>query len=223
VRTNVSLGGALLKQGKFAESLEPLRRAQQLAVEQHSFFRPYAEHNLRLAERLLKVDQRLAAGKAEPAGAGESLMFAEVCFWKKRYADAVDFYRRAFEGNPKLAADLDREHHTGHRSGAARAAALAADGRGEGADALDGPRRADLRKQALSWLRQDLGAWGQFAADPNARTELEAALRLWQRHPHLASVRDPAALARLPAEERQAWEQFWADGAVLLGRVQGSR
>ncbi len=223
VRTNDSLGGALIKQGKFAEGLESCRRAQQLAVEQHSFFRPYAEHNLRVAEHLLEVDRRLAAGKAEPSDADEALTFAEVCFWKKRYTESAAFYRRAFEGNPKLTKNLDGAHETGNRSGAARAAALAADGRGEGADALDGPRRADLRKQALTWLRQDLGAWGQRAADPKARSALEAALRLWQRHPHLAHLRDPAALARLPAEERRAWEQFWADVAELLGRVQGGR
>jgi serine/threonine-protein kinase len=221
VRTNSNLGAVLLKQGKFAEGLESLRRAQQLAVEQDSFFRPYAEHNVRLAERLLEADRRLAAGKAEPADADESLTFADVCFWKRRYADAVPFYRQAFARDPRLAQDLGDEHSTGNRSGAARAAALAADGQGEGADALGAPRRAELRQQALTWLRQDLDAWGQRAAEPTGRTSAQAALRLWQRHPHLAGVRDPAALARLPAEERRAWEQFWADVAVLLGRVRG--
>jgi hypothetical protein len=37
----------------------------------------------------------------------------------------------------------------------------------------------------------------------------------------LASVRDPAALARLPREERAAWDRLWADVAALLERAGG--
>ena len=41
-------------------------------------------------------------------------------------------------------------------------------------------------------------------------------LRHWQKDPDLASVRDAAALAKLPKEERVNWQMLWADVAELL-------
>jgi serine/threonine-protein kinase len=213
VRLHCNLGVALKQTGKFAESLESFRRGHQLAVEQDSPYRPQVEEALRKAQRVAELDRRLVAGKPEPASAFEASEFAGMCSWKRRYAEAVAFYRQAFAGDPKLAA--------GDRAGGAQDAALAAAGEGEGADALDAPSRAELRKQALTWLREDLDALGVLAAKPRDRSRVESTMRFWQRHPHLAGVRDPAALAKLPAEERRAWEQFWADVAVLLGRVRG--
>jgi hypothetical protein len=46
-------------------------------------------------------------------------------------------------------------------------------------------------------------------------------LRHWQQDADLSSVRDPAALARLPRDERDAWERLWADVASLLGKAGG--
>jgi eukaryotic-like serine/threonine-protein kinase len=218
VRANCNLGEGLIKLGRFDEALESLRRGRQLAVEQGSFFRAAAEQLLGVGERLADADHRLAAGKPEPADAAESLTFAEVCFFKKRHADSVGFYRRAFEQDPKLAADVDAEN----RNTAARAAALAAAGRGDGTEPVDAPRRAELRKQALTWLREDLDAWGRRAGQPKARAEVEAGLRLWQRHPDFAGLRDPAAVALLPDDEQQACKQFWADVNALLSKVQAN-
>jgi hypothetical protein len=45
-------------------------------------------------------------------------------------------------------------------------------------------------------------------------------MRRWQRLPDLAGVRDTAALARLPADERGAWQQFWADVADLRKKAE---
>jgi tetratricopeptide (TPR) repeat protein len=38
----------------------------------------------------------------------------------------------------------------------------------------------------------------------------------WQTEPALAGVRDEAALAKLPAAEREQWQGLWADVAALL-------
>jgi hypothetical protein len=169
---------------------------------------------VRDAERLVELDRRLEADKPEPGSAAEALVFAEVCYSKKRYADAVTFYRRAFEQEPKPAGG----ENAGRRYQAACAAALAA--AGEGATGpRDAPRRAALRKQALTWLREELDGWGRRAQDPKARPKAEAALRLWHRHPNLAGLRDPA-VAQLPDDERQPWQQFWADANALLSKVQ---
>jgi hypothetical protein len=138
-----------------------------------------------------------------------------VCFFKRRYADAVGFYRRAFAQEPKLTA--------GRRYNAACAAALAAAGRGEGAEALDAPRQAELRMQALTWLREELEGWTRRAKDPKARPRVDEVLRLWQRHPNLAGLRDAAAVAQLPADEQRACRQFWADVEELLSKVQAGR
>jgi serine/threonine-protein kinase len=211
VRLHCNLGVGLQRLGRFTEAVESFRRGHQLAVMQDSIYRPQVEEALRRVQHVAELDRRLATGKLEPVGAFEALEFAGVCSCKRRYADAVAFYRRAFEWDPKLAAE--------DRANAARDAALAAAGQGEGGNALDAPSRADLRKQALTWLREDLDACGLRAAKPGDRSQVESTMRLWQRHPHLAGVRDKAALANLPPEERRAWDQFWADVAMLLGKV----
>jgi hypothetical protein len=42
----------------------------------------------------------------------------------------------------------------------------------------------------------------------------------WQQDSDLAGLRDPDAVARLPADERQACQQLWADVAALLKQAQ---
>ncbi|MEO2088917.1 MAG: hypothetical protein ABGY75_05395 [Gemmataceae bacterium] len=47
-------------------------------------------------------------------------------------------------------------------------------------------------------------------------------LRHWQRDGDLAGLRDNVALADIPADERKAFAQLWADVAVLLEKVEQS-
>jgi tetratricopeptide (TPR) repeat protein len=190
-----------------------MRRGRRLATRTGSRFRGQAEELVRQAERLAELDRRLSTGKPEPANAEEARELADVCFRKKRYAEAVEYYRRAFDRDPNRAANVSRYR-------AACATALAAAGRGEAIATLDAARRSGLRKQALAWLRQDLDAWRRKSADPKARLPAEATLRHWQRHPDLASLRDPAAVARLPEDERHAFKQLWADVNTLLSEIQ---
>ena len=63
----------------------------------------------------------------------------------------------------------------------------------------------------ISALRWNGCARTSRSASPNPA----ATAQRWQRLPDLASVRDAAALAKLPADERQGWQQFWADVAEL--------
>ena len=53
--------------------------------------------------------------------------------------------------------------------------------------------------------------------DPKQPEALKQVLPRWQQDPDLASVRDPAGLAKLPAAERVEWQKFWADVAGLAG------
>jgi serine/threonine-protein kinase len=79
--------------------------------------------------------------------------------------------------------------------------------------------RVALRRQALDWLRADLELRPPLLK-VGKPAELQAlrgwSLSAWQTDPALAGVRDPAALTKLPDAERDQWQRFWADVAVLL-------
>jgi serine/threonine-protein kinase len=73
--------------------------------------------------------------------------------------------------------------------------------------------RPALRRQALDWLTADLAAWQERAAtDPaKPRTAVHGRMANWLTDPDLASVREPAGLENLPADERAGWVKFWAE------------
>jgi ElaB/YqjD/DUF883 family membrane-anchored ribosome-binding protein len=137
-----------------------------------------------------------------------------LCYLKKLYADSARFYAGAFAAQPALADGLQ----AANRYNAARAAVLAATGQGEDADKLDDKGRARLRQQALDWLRADLALWGKQAEDgtPEMRATAQKKLQHWQEDSDLASVRDAAALEKLPESERAEWKKLWAEVEELL-------
>jgi tetratricopeptide (TPR) repeat protein len=103
----------------------------------------------------------------------------------------------------------------GLRYFAARAANLCADGKG-----VDPPPPAECpacRKQALDFLTAELAVVRRVAA----RNPASAYRRAWEwlQDGHMATVRDPAGLAALPAEERDAWARLWADVRDLRDRT----
>jgi serine/threonine-protein kinase len=199
-----------------------LRRGHELGSRAPGWRHPSAQW-LRGAERLLDLEARLPAllrGTARPADAAERLALAQLCqHHKRRYAASARLYAEAFAEQPRLAADLQ----TAHRYNAACAAARAAAGQGQDADRLDDRDRCRLRRQALDWLRADLAAWAGVAdkAPAQAGPAVRRALRHWQGDPDLAGLREAAALARLPAGERQACQKLWADVDALLHRARG--
>ncbi len=113
----------------------------------------------------------------------------------------------------------------GHRYHAARAAALAGFGRGEDADQLCEAERAEWRKQALAWLREDLETWRERSDGGSAllRGSIQKTLRRWRNDEALCGLRDPAALAPLPADERDACRCLWEDVDRLLAELSASR
>src|SRR5262249_16279325 len=135
---------------------------------------------------------------------------------RHRYRAAVGFFSEAFAADAKLAGDLRAQH----RYHAARAAALAAAGKGEDSGKLDDEERSRLRQQALAWLRADLGAYARLAARADARPTVKQRLTYWLADADLAGVRDEKALAALPEAERQPWRKLWADVAALLRQAQ---
>src|SRR5262249_42545489 len=153
-------------------------------------------------------------GEEKAASAQESLDVALMCRHKRRYAAAARFCAGAFAAEAKLADDPKAFH----RYNAACCAALAAAGHGEDAATLDDKERTRLRQQALDWLRADLALRTKQleTGNPADRAAAQRALRHWQKDPDLAGLRDRAALAKLPAQERKAFARLWADVAALL-------
>jgi hypothetical protein len=162
------------------------------------------ERKAALAPRLPGV---ISGGDA-PVDAAETIDFAMLAYDAREYGSAVRLFAEALEADPGLADDRQAQH----RFNAARCAARAA------AEVLDDPEGepaagAELRRQALAWLRAELeGLAGLLDADaPGHRLLVEISLRRWQADPDLALVRGLAALSRLPDVERAQWLAFWAE------------
>jgi hypothetical protein len=87
---------------------------------------------------------------------------------------------------------------------------------------LDEAAKTKLRRQALDWLRADLTSLARQldGGRPTDRTAVQQELQHWQEVPDLESVRAGAELDKLPAGEREAFTQLWADVAALRKRAE---
>jgi tetratricopeptide (TPR) repeat protein len=216
-RNRLSLADALRRQGKLDEAITLYR--ENLAANAKD---ELALRELAVSERMRDLRPRLSevlTGAARPANPTEAIGFAELCAapFQKHYVAAARLYGEAFAADPKLVADLGAEH--GFK--AARAAALAAGGHGKDTDESDDKTRTRLRQQALAWLRANLSLYAEKleAGKPSDRDQARTAMLNWQKDVDLAGLRDAAALAKLPAGEREAFAQLWADAAALLKKA----
>jgi hypothetical protein len=144
----------------------------------------------------------------------------EILGREGRYAAAARWYGEAFTAHPYLLAGPPSDH----RYNAARAAALAGCEQGGDAAGLEEATRAGFRNQALGWLRAELEARQRLLEQQPEKTRWIVAydMHRWLEDPDFAGVRGPEALARLPAAERQEWQQLWAAVADMLARAQGA-
>jgi tetratricopeptide (TPR) repeat protein len=197
-----NLGGMLLTQGHFTDAVESLQRGHDIGKKQPQWKYPSGEA-LREARRLAELDQRLPkvlAGADKPQSAEEMAAFANLCGqYRNRHADAVRLFRSAFALKPSMASDVSAAWRFQAAVSAIRAA------NGDGIDAPPVAERSRLREQALEWLRAELAAWSKAAA------RQRSSVSQWLNDPAFGAVRDAAALATLPDDQRQAWEQFWME------------
>jgi hypothetical protein len=212
----------LKRQGRFAEALAACRRGHELGTKRPGWRYPSAAW-VREAEQLAALEARLPRfllGELKPKDTAERLGLVGVCQAQKLHHAATRLYADAFAAEPKLAEDLQARH----RYNAACLAALAAAGQGADAGTLGGSQRQALRRQALTWLRGELTLWTRlFASGAVGRSRLAQILSHWQKDSDLAGLRDKAALAKQPAEERAACEKLWGDLAALLKKAQEKR
>jgi hypothetical protein len=88
-------------------------------------------------------------------------------------------------------------------------------------DRPDPTARAGLRRQALEWLRADLAQRAEKATSvhPADREAAAGILSWWLDDGDLAGVRTGPGRIDLPADERSAWDAFWADVRAALERA----
>jgi tetratricopeptide (TPR) repeat protein len=215
-KAHAALGIALRTKGQVDEAIACYKKAIALDPKLAGVRTLLAQ-----AERLAAVRDKLPAyqnSSYTPASNAERLDLAEWCKIKKLYHSATRLCAATFATDPKLADDLG----AAHRYNAACYAALAAAGQGEDAAQLDDKEKARLRQQALDWLRADLALRTKQMRNwwPGEAAQARTALVHWQKDSDLAGLRDAAALAKLPAEERAACEKLWADVAALLKQAE---
>ena len=169
--------------------------------------------------RAAALDARLAAMlKGDvPKDNAERLVLAQRAYDTQRYAAATRLWAGALEADPKLAANPQ----AAARYNAACAAALAGCGKGKDNPPPDDASKVKLRRQALLWLKAELAAWSKIpdSGPPQAPPVVASTLERWKEDSDLAGIRDAAALAKLPQEERAACEQLWGEVDRLLSKV----
>jgi serine/threonine-protein kinase len=95
----------------------------------------------------------------------------------------------------------------------ARADVGAAAAQGSTTGPFSESERADKRRQALARLRANLELRAKLLKEGKS---VEWSVAVWQTDAALASVREPAALAKLPDDERADWQRLWADTAAIV-------
>jgi hypothetical protein len=138
---------------------------------------------------------------------------AAFCLNWRMTAAAARLYEGALAAKP----DQGRFHP-------GRAAILAGCGQGEDVGQLDEAARARWRKQGLDWLRADLEMFrNQLKEEPHAQELIQKSLEFRLTSPDLAPVREAAGLAKLPADERAAWQRYWVDVEALRRQAQAKK
>jgi serine/threonine-protein kinase len=219
--TLLTLSQILLISGRFGEAVPILERAtERLAA--HADWAAKYKGLIPKARRLAAHAGLPPAPAAGPEGLGGPLAtdLAARALADDHPALAARIYEVVLAASRSRAGDLK----AGYRYSAARAAARAGYGRSKDDPPPTEAERADLRKQALEWLRADMAAWGRLleAGDAKVRADVAPALRRWQKDPDLASVRDPEALTKMQSREQEAWRDLWREVDTLLKKAQGN-
>ena len=217
------LGRTLGAKGKYTEARGSFIRAFEL-LSADDPLRQAISDELQGCDRLVRLEERLPNilhGQDKPGSAEQSLELVKICYHKRLFVAAARLSAETFAAVPNLADDRQQQH----RYNAACAAALAASGQAEDDPPPDDAAKAQLRKQALDWLRAELAAWKQFAAAaaPDSKGRIVQILTHWKKDPDLAGIRDEPALGDLPTDERGSFNQLWNDVDALLLELSGEK
>jgi serine/threonine-protein kinase len=214
-----NLGHVFRRKGQYAEARASLRRGHELGSQRPGWKYPSAEW-VRQAEQAVALDKKLPAilkGEAQSATVAERLTLARMCYDRAWYVAAARIWSDALAADPARADDLQAPH----RYNAACAAARAGAGQAKDDPPPDAAAQAQLRRQARDWLQADLAAYAKHldGKDPQAGSLVQQRLQHWKSDADLAGLRDPGAVANLPAEEQEACRQLWAEVEALLQKA----
>lgn len=210
------IGGSLLSLGRPYEALDHLQEALRLDPKN-----AWAHGNLAMALRDVgrldeAVEHALQTVQYDPQAAGGHNILGAVLLESHRWEEALDQFEQALQLNPAM--PEPRSFLPGAWYPAA-AAAIRSAASFAGPDAkLNASERAHKRKRALGWLQSKLAQLAPPNAAEGARQDLWP-LAAWQVDRDLVSVRDSVQLARLPEDEREPWNEFWADLARRLAET----
>ena len=143
---------------------------------------------------------------------------------KGRLDEAVGYYQQAVQLDPRSV--MARNELYMCRYAAACAALRGSAGQSATKTPTGVRAHTDPRRQPIDWLRAGHSpqpkTWkvrADLLKDTNV-LDLQAltgwSLSVWQTDPALASVRDLAALKKLPDAERGQWQRLWGDVAAQL-------
>jgi tetratricopeptide (TPR) repeat protein len=221
--TRHELGVALWAKGKKDEAILHLRESVRLDPKE-----PMAHNCLGTALRETgqldeAIDHFEQAIQLDPKASADVHSNLALALYRKAQLDRATYRARLDEaiGHLEQAIEL-APHYSGARSNlcnclylAARAALRASTGESSQNTRPGEKERAGLRCLALDRLRASLELRIRLHDDEKtARSRWS--LAPWLTDPTLASVREPAALAKLPDAERAEWQRLWTDVAAQL-------
>jgi serine/threonine-protein kinase len=201
-------------QGRLDDALASVERA--LALAHAPDQKQIANFQAQNVRRLLAVAGKVPdvrAGKLRPVGR-ERLDLADLCAARGMSVTAARLFREALEAGDTAGRPVSSFRYT-----AGLTAVAAGLGRGNEGAGLGEEERARWRRQGLAWLREQVAWYGSVPKKtPEDWRLTEMGLRRFRCDPLLAPLRQPEALGRLPAAEREPWRQFWAEVEVQIKR-----
>ncbi len=210
---------ALQKKGDYAEALAMIRKVQEMGpnlVPDRWHSAAWVAHIERMAARTTRLPSRPTAS-TRPNDPMESLDLALICSDQRRFVASARYWAWALEADPKLGDDRQFQYWFS----AACTAVMAASGKGQNEAPPDATSGADLRRQALRWLKIDLAIWSRMplSASPQNRALVLRAMRQWRKDTDLVAVRDAEGLASLPDAERSDWLALWAEVDAMIRKA----
>ncbi len=199
------LGFARSRQGEFAGARDAMMHARDADRRKNPTDQRAGatfDQRMRDMSRAAELAVNLSAlvnGTVEPKDATDRVKFGQVCQYRGLLPQAIQYYRHAFTEAPNLATTFDLHQAV---CGAVK---LSTQSRGA-------TEAAAARQQALDWLRFDLLRVDKLLiGDERQIADARRWLNRWQQDENLNPVHEPAALAKLPADERAEWERYWKD------------
>jgi tetratricopeptide (TPR) repeat protein len=210
VPAHVDLGRAFYETRRLDEALDQYQQARQIDPKSDIVRVDLGNALYAKGRRNEAMEQYQQALRINPKSSEPHVHIGIVLSKEGRLPEAVGHFEQALGVDPeseRLKAWLGATRYR-----AACAAVLKATGPASRNGHPGDTERAALRRQALGWLRANL----EMIKQANHGKLVMTSLSTWQQERALASVRNPAELATLPTEEREAWQQLWADVAALI-------